>query len=128
MLPWSASHEFADAFVPAPGIVVDRRERGRPDEDKPAGVVAVSGDPAGVGAVAAGGTPARNAARLGALMRLGCTIAGATPGPLGHVPVALEGGALSLAPQPGWEVLVGEEVEKRLAQAARQLGMGFAIL
>lgn len=69
-----------------------------------------------------------DAARLGALMRLGCAISGATPGLLPLVPLTLEGGVLTLRPGPGWDVLVGDEVEKRLAQAARALDTGWAVI
>ena len=66
---------------------------------------------------------AERAARIGALMRLGCTIAGATPGYLPLCPIALADGALRLAPAPEAMPLMGEEVEKRLAQAAKALGV-----
>ena len=66
-------------------------------------------------------TELERAAALGALMRLGCTISGAVPGYLRHCPLSLEEGALVLAPQGDAEVVMGEEIEKRLAQAARAL-------
>ncbi len=61
------------------------------------------------------------AVRLGALMRLGCTISGATPGVLPHCPLSIENDALVLSPEDDSGVAVGEEVEKRLAQAARSM-------
>ncbi|HET7410672.1 MAG TPA: hypothetical protein VFJ13_10785, partial [Paracoccaceae bacterium] len=62
------------------------------------------------------------AARIGALMRLGCTLAGVTPGVLPHCPVTLADGTLRLSPAPEAEPLMGEEVEKRLGQAAKAFG------
>ena len=63
------------------------------------------------------------AARLGTLMRLGCTLAGVTPGFLPHCPVTLVEGRLLLSPAPEAWPLMGEEVEKRLGQAARAFGV-----
>ena len=73
------------------------------------------------------GAQVEDAVKLGALMRLGTTIAGATPGPLPLVPLSMRDGALTLGPGPGWGVLMGAEVEKRLAQAARALGIDWSI-
>ncbi len=61
------------------------------------------------------------AAQVGALMRLGCTISGATPGALPHCPLTLADGALRLSPAAEALPLIGEAVEKRLAQAAKAL-------
>jgi exopolyphosphatase / guanosine-5'-triphosphate,3'-diphosphate pyrophosphatase len=66
---------------------------------------------------------AERAGRLGALMRLGCTIAGVTPGFLPWCPVTLHDETLRLSPAPEAARLMGEEVEKRLAQAARAFGV-----
>lgn len=66
---------------------------------------------------------AERAGRIGALMRLGCTIAGVTPGFLPWCPVALDDASLRLSPAPEAAPLMGEEVEKRLAQAAKALGV-----
>lgn len=63
------------------------------------------------------------ASQLGALMRLGCTIAGATPGFLKHCTLVLDGDHLSLLPDPTAKAFMGEEVDKRLTQAARALGV-----
>lgn len=65
---------------------------------------------------------AERAARIGALMRVGCTLAGATPGFLPLCPVSLVDGTLRLSPTPGATRLMGEEVEKRLQQAAKAFG------
>jgi exopolyphosphatase/guanosine-5'-triphosphate,3'-diphosphate pyrophosphatase len=65
---------------------------------------------------------AERAVRVGALMRLGCALAGATPGFLPLCPLALSDGTLRLAPAPDSLPLMGEEVDKRLAQAAKALG------
>ena len=62
------------------------------------------------------------ARQVGTLMRLGCTISGAVPGYLTHCPLKLNDGVLTLAPTPSAEVFMGEEVERRLGQAARALG------
>ena len=70
---------------------------------------------------------AARAGRIGALMRLGCTLAGVTPGVLPLSPVTLGDGALRLAPAPEVRPLMGEEVEKRLNQAARAFGAEPAI-
>ena len=68
------------------------------------------------------------AAALGLLMRLACTIAGATPGHLTHCPLSLSEGVLRLSPWPKTREIMGEEVEKRLAQAARALGAAHEIV
>jgi exopolyphosphatase/guanosine-5'-triphosphate,3'-diphosphate pyrophosphatase len=68
------------------------------------------------------------AVRIGALMRLGCTLAGVTPGFLPLCPVTLGDGALRLAPAPEVRPLMGEEVEKRLNQVARAFGAEPAIM
>lgn len=62
------------------------------------------------------------AIRLGALMRLGATIAGTTPGFLERCPIRL-GEQLTLAPDQTGRQFLGEEVDKRLAQAARSFGV-----
>ena len=59
------------------------------------------------------------AGRIGALMRLGCALAAATPGFLPLCPLALSDGRLRLSPATEALPLMGEEVEKRLAQAAK---------
>jgi len=64
-----------------------------------------------------------HATAIGALMRLGCTIAGATPGSLPHVPLHLGAGNLTLKPDRRARIVMGEEVDKRHAQAARTLGV-----
>ena len=64
---------------------------------------------------------AGRAARVGALMRLGCSLAGATPGFLPQCPLELSDGALRLSPAPAALPLMGEEVDKRLGQAAKAL-------
>ena len=66
---------------------------------------------------------AERAGRIGSLMRLGCTIAGVTPGFLPWCPVTLDDAVLRLSPAPEAAPLMGEEVEKRLAQAARAFGV-----
>ncbi|MEM0987463.1 MAG: exopolyphosphatase [Pseudomonadota bacterium] len=58
---------------------------------------------------------------LGAAMRLGATLAGATPGFLPLCPLVLEGGTLRLSPTPEAEPIMGAEVSKRLSQAAKAL-------
>lgn len=68
------------------------------------------------------------AAALGALMRLACTISGATPGYLPLCPVTLEEDRLCLKASRSSRVFLGEEVEKRLAQAARALDVGWEIV
>ena len=68
------------------------------------------------------------AAALGLLMRLACTIAGTTPGHLTHCPLSLSEGVLRLSPWPKTREIMGEEVEKRLAQAARALGAAHEIV
>ena len=65
---------------------------------------------------------AERAAAVGALMRLGCAISGATPGFLPLCPATLSDGVLRLTPAAEVLPLMGEEVEKRLAQAAKALG------
>ena len=63
------------------------------------------------------------ASQLGALMRLGATISGSTPGYLPQSPITLDEEALVLRPTREGRGLVGEDVEKRLAQAARAFGV-----
>ncbi|MEL7469427.1 MAG: exopolyphosphatase [Pseudomonadota bacterium] len=63
------------------------------------------------------------AQQIGALMRLGAAIAGATPGYLSQCPVVVEDGALVIRPQDAARVFIGEHVEKRLVQAARQMDL-----
>ncbi|MEM9061526.1 MAG: exopolyphosphatase [Pseudomonadota bacterium] len=63
------------------------------------------------------------AQQIGALMRLGAAIAGATPGYLAQCPVLVEDGALVMRPRQSARVFVGEHVEKRLVQAARQMDL-----
>ncbi len=63
------------------------------------------------------------AGRIGALMRLGCTIAGVTPGFLPWCPVVVDEATLRLSPAREAAPLMGEEVEKRLAQAAKAFGV-----
>lgn len=70
---------------------------------------------------------AERAARAGALMRLGCTLSGATPGFLPFCPLTLSDGVLRLSPAPEAMPLMGEEVEKRLGQAARAIGVEAAV-
>jgi exopolyphosphatase/guanosine-5'-triphosphate,3'-diphosphate pyrophosphatase len=65
---------------------------------------------------------ADRARRIGALMRLGCAISGATPGFLPLCPLALADGTLRLSPAREALPLLGEQIEKRLAQAAKALG------
>ena len=69
----------------------------------------------------------QRAVTLGALMRLGCTIAGATPGYLSYCPLSLSEGTLSLRPSRRARAVIGEEVEKRLAQAANAMGVNWTI-
>lgn len=64
-----------------------------------------------------------HAVQIGALMRLGCTISGAVPGYLPLCPLSVEQECLTMRPAPEAEVFMGEEVEKRLGQAARALGL-----
>jgi exopolyphosphatase / guanosine-5'-triphosphate,3'-diphosphate pyrophosphatase len=64
---------------------------------------------------------AERAVRVGALMRLGCAISGATPGFLPLCPLALSDGVLRLTPARDALPLMGEEVDKRLGQAAKAL-------
>ena len=66
---------------------------------------------------------AERAPRIGALMRLGATLSGATPGFLPFCPLQLADGTLRLAPAPEALPLMGEEVEKRLGQAAKALSV-----
>ena len=63
---------------------------------------------------------------LGALMRLGATIAGATPGYLRSCPLRLSDGVLHLGGSRRARALFGEEVEKRLSQAAAALGVDWS--
>lgn len=63
------------------------------------------------------------AVQIGALMRLACTISGAVPGYLPLCPLSVEDECLTLRPTPEAKVFMGEEVEKRLGQAGRALGM-----
>ena len=51
-----------------------------------------------------------------------------TPGFLPHCPVTLADGVLRLSPDAEARPLMGEEVEKRLAQAARAIGAAPAIV
>ena len=67
------------------------------------------------------------ARQVGTLMRLGCTISGAVPGYLVQCPLSLDDGTLRLDPTPSAEVLMGDEVERRHAQAARALGADWKI-
>jgi exopolyphosphatase/guanosine-5'-triphosphate,3'-diphosphate pyrophosphatase len=60
---------------------------------------------------------------LGALMRLGVSLAGAMRGYLRHSPLSVEDGVLTLSPSPEARVFVGEEVVKRLTQAARLMAV-----
>ena len=57
------------------------------------------------------------------LMRLGVSLAGAMRGYLRHSPLTVEDGVLTLSPTPEARVFVGEEVVKRLTQAARLMAM-----
>ena len=70
---------------------------------------------------------AERAGRVGALMRLGCALSGTTPGFLPLCPLALADGVLRLSPAPEALPLMGEEVDKRLGQAAKALGAEAAI-
>ncbi len=63
------------------------------------------------------------ARQLGALMRLGVTLAGAMPGYLRRCPLTLSEGKLRLDPRADARVFMGEEVEKRLDRAARHMGI-----
>ncbi|MEM1299727.1 MAG: exopolyphosphatase [Pseudomonadota bacterium] len=63
------------------------------------------------------------ASAIGALMRLGCTISGATPGYLRRMPLSLDKDHLTLTLRGDAEVVMGEEIEKRLGQAARAFGV-----
>ncbi|MFK7944828.1 MAG: hypothetical protein AB8B85_18235, partial [Paracoccaceae bacterium] len=65
---------------------------------------------------------ARTAA-IGAMMRLGCTISGATPGYLKLCPLSLDDDTLTLSPHGDADVVMGEEIEKRLTQAAKAFGV-----
>lgn len=67
------------------------------------------------------------AIQIGALMRLGCTISGATPGLIGDCPVTRDGDRLVMRPRGQAAAFMGEEVEKRLGQAARALGLDAVI-
>ena len=69
----------------------------------------------------------QRAVTLGALMRLGATIAGATPGYLAYCPLRLFDGVLSLKPSRRARAVIGEEVEKRLSQAASTMNADWAI-
>ena len=68
------------------------------------------------------------AVAIGALMRLGCTISGATPGYLKRCPLALSSDELLLSPDADADVVMGEEIEKRLTQAARALGVAAKVV
>src|SRR5690625_2037170 len=65
----------------------------------------------------------QRAARIGALMRLACTVAGVTLGALQHCPLTLGDETLTLALDPEAAPLMGEEVQKRLNQAAKAFGV-----
>lgn len=65
----------------------------------------------------------QRAKRVGALMRLGCTVAGVTLNTLQHCPVALSDQALTLSFDTESAPLMGEEVQKRLNQAAKAFGV-----
>ncbi|MEM7056735.1 MAG: Ppx/GppA family phosphatase [Pseudomonadota bacterium] len=67
------------------------------------------------------------ALQIGALMRLGSTISGAVSGYLPNCPLSVEDNTLFLKPIRSSRVLMGEEVEKRLLQAARALGLDWQI-
>jgi len=64
---------------------------------------------------------------IGAVMRLGATLAGATPGILAHCPLVRNGTMLRLVPSPAFEPTVGGEVSKRLGQAAKALALEWEI-
>ena len=66
---------------------------------------------------------AERAGQLGALMRLGCTVSGATPGLLAEAPMSVDDGKLTLRLGARARMLAGEVVNKRLGQAARALGL-----
>ncbi|MEM7423115.1 MAG: hypothetical protein AAF334_05285, partial [Pseudomonadota bacterium] len=68
------------------------------------------------------------ASQVGALIRLGASIAGAMPGYLGACPLSIDAAALTISPTPDGQIYVGEEVEKRLGQAARALGLDARIM
>lgn len=63
------------------------------------------------------------AVQIGALMRLGCTISGAVAGYLPLCPLSVEEKCLTMRPADDAQVLMGEEVEKRLTQAARAMDL-----
>ena len=63
------------------------------------------------------------ATQIGALMRLGCTVSGAIPKYLPQCAIAVEEGTLVMRPVAEARVFMGEEVEKRLTQAARAMGL-----
>ena len=68
------------------------------------------------------------ALQIGALMRLGASIAGSVPGCLTECPLTLDEDGLTLLPTARGRVLLGEEVEKRLSQAARALSVDAQIV
>ena len=65
--------------------------------------------------------------QIGALMRLGCTISGAVAGYLPLCPLSVENECLTMRPATEAEVFMGEEVTKRLTQAARTMGLEMRI-
>lgn len=67
------------------------------------------------------------AARVGGLMRLGCTLAGAHRGILPRCPLGRTDDTLILSPMDEVRSLMGEEVESRLRAAARGMDLGWAI-
>ncbi|MEM7189386.1 MAG: Ppx/GppA phosphatase family protein [Pseudomonadota bacterium] len=63
------------------------------------------------------------AQQIGAVLRLGCTLSGAVRGALERVPLSIEDGLLVLDPARDAGIMMGEEVSKRLGQAARALSL-----
>ncbi|MEM6662804.1 MAG: exopolyphosphatase [Pseudomonadota bacterium] len=68
------------------------------------------------------------AQQIGALLRLGCTISGAIKGELSRIPLRMTETALVLAPNTAAMAVMGEEVDKRLMQAARAFGLDHQII
>ena len=67
------------------------------------------------------------AIRAGLLLRLGCTAAACAPGVLDHLALGDDGTDLTLTADAAGEPFLGEDVQKRLAQAAKAMGRNPAI-
>ncbi|MEM9140296.1 MAG: exopolyphosphatase, partial [Pseudomonadota bacterium] len=69
----------------------------------------------------------KRAQQLGALMRLGATLSGAVTGQLPHASIAVDQNTLTLTLHPRHSGLWGEEVQRRLSQAAKALDCDWAV-